>query len=45
MNWEILSILLVPLGVWILSTIFRSAEEAKDRPRRQGDGAAPPSRP
>ena len=45
MNWEILSILLVPLGVWILSTIFRSAEDAKDKPRRQGDGAAAPSRP
>ena len=44
MNWEILIVPLIALGVWILSTVFRGAEEGKDAPRRQGDGA-PPARP
>ena len=45
MNWEILIVPLIALGVWILSTIFKGAEEGKDKPRQQGDGAAPPRRP
>ena len=45
MNWEILIVPLIALGVWILSTVFRGAEEAKDKPRRQADGAIPPRRP
>ena len=45
MNWEILIVPMIALGVWILSTVFRGAEEGKDKPRRQGDGATPPRRP
>jgi hypothetical protein len=48
-NWEVLIIPLIALAVWILSTIFRNAEEQRqaDRPPRPGgtsDGG-PPRRP
>ena len=45
MKWEFFFLALIPLVVWILSTIFARAEADKDKPRRQGDGAAPPRRP
>ena len=44
MNWEILIVPLIALGVWILSTVFRGAVEANDTPRRPGEGT-PPRRP
>ena len=45
MNWEILIVPLIALGVWILSTVFRGAEAEKDKARRPADGAPPPRRP
>ena len=45
MNWELLIVPLIALGVWILTSIFRGAEEAKDQPRQPAPGATPPSRP
>jgi hypothetical protein len=38
-HWELLLIPLIALGVWILSTIFRSVEDEreKNRPRRSGE--------
>lgn len=36
MNWEVLIIPLIALGVWILSTIFRTFEEARELERPRG---------
>ena len=45
MNWEILIVPLIALGVWILSTVFRGAEAEKNKASRPADGAPPPRRP
>jgi hypothetical protein len=42
MDWPVLVIALIPVAVWILATIFRGVEEAKEKgrpPRPRGDGA------
>ncbi len=39
MNWEVLVIPLIALGVWVVTSIFRVAEEQqKARPQRPADG-------
>lgn len=50
MQWEVLLVLLIPLAVWILSTIFRSAEEERQkerlrRPEEEGGRVRVPRRP
>lgn len=47
MDWPVLIIALIPVAVWILSTIFRGAEELRDKERSQPTGASPqvPKRP
>jgi hypothetical protein len=47
MHWEVLIIPLIAVAVWLLGTIFRGAEEERqrNRARRPGEGARPPRRP
>jgi hypothetical protein len=50
MKWEILIVPLIALGVWLLGTLFRNAEEEKQKSRNRrasGEGGArvPPRRP
>jgi hypothetical protein len=44
MDWRFVLILLVPLAVWVLSSIFRPSEEERRGERRRA-GEGPPRRP
>lgn len=46
MDWKVLVIGLIPLGVWILSTIFRGLEDAREQEKPQpAPGERPPRTP
>jgi hypothetical protein len=47
MHWELLIIPLIAVGVWVLGTVFRGAEDERQkalRQRRPAGGARPPQR-